>query len=102
MTPYQVIFEEPARHDLTQCYMWGCEQWGAVQAQKWYDETIASLATLAEFPERHPIAPETQDEFQGEIRHMILGRYRALFFIGGDTVHVLHFRGGYKGKQAGN
>lgn len=98
MTTYQVIVEEPARQDIETSYYWGCEKWGVPKAQKWYGEVIASIATLATLPERHPIAPETQDEFQEEIRQMIFQRYRVLFTIRGNTVHVLHFRGAYREK----
>ncbi len=30
------------------------------------------------------------DEFSGEIRQMVVGRYRVLFTIKGRKVHVLH------------
>ena len=98
MTTYQIVVEEPARQDMENSYSWGCEKWGIAQAQKWYEGVIAEIATLSTFPERHPIAPETHDEFQEEIRQMLFQRYRVLFTIRGDAVHVLHFRGAYRGK----
>jgi len=39
-----------------------------------------------------PRAPEN-NEFEEEIRQMIVGRYRVLFTIKGKRVHVLHVRG---------
>lgn len=58
------------------------------------DEAIASLAT---FPKRCPLAPETVS-FPFEVRQLLYGRkphvYRILFTIEGDTVNVLHIRHG--------
>ena len=45
-------------------------------------------------PKGFPLAPE-DDEFSEEIRQMIVGRYRVLFTIKKQKVHVLHIRGAY-------
>ena len=56
-----------------------------------------AFASLAEFPERCPIAPENA-RFNFEVRQLLYGRkprlYRILFTIEADTVHVLHIRHG--------
>jgi plasmid stabilization system protein ParE len=58
------------------------------------EDAIASLAT---FPKRCPLAPETV-RFPFEVRQLLYGRkphvYRILFTIEGDTVIVLHIRHG--------
>ena len=45
-------------------------------------------------PKGFPLAPEN-DEFNEEIRQMIVGRYRVLFTVRRGKVHVLHVRGAY-------
>ena len=52
---------------------------------------------LSLVPRGFPLAPE-DDEFSGEIRQMIVGRYRVLFTIRKQKVHVLHIRGAYPAK----
>jgi plasmid stabilization system protein ParE len=95
---YHVVFELSGARDLDKSYEWGCQKWGKAQARKWHSEIVKAIKTLAEFPERQPIAPEN-DEFDEEIRQMVYGRYRVLFTIRGNKVAVLHCRGGYTGKD---
>ena len=59
----------------------------------WYDDIFEKLETLGSFPERCPKAPESQ-YFEFEVRHLIIGNYRILFRIIGDTVAILDFKGG--------
>jgi plasmid stabilization system protein ParE len=58
---------------------------------------LTQIATLANFPERCGLAPESE-HFDEEIRQLPYGKrpnvYRILFVIRGDTVHVLHVRHG--------
>ncbi len=94
---YRIVFEVSAAHDLDRSYEWGSKEWGKTQARKWHSEILRAIRTLAEFPERHPLAPEN-DEFDEEIRQLVYGRYRVLFTIRGDKVALLHCRGAYIGK----
>jgi plasmid stabilization system protein ParE len=94
---YNVVIELSANRDIDQSYVWGCQEWGTAQARKWYNGLIRAIKSLAEFPERQPIAPEN-DEFDEEIRQLVYGRYRVLFAIQGNKVAVLHCRGAYTGK----
>lgn len=97
MKKYAVIFEEPARSNIQESYDWGCRVWGKSQAQKWVRELRTEIVKqLATAPAGFPLAPES-DEFDEEIRQMIVGRYRVLFTIRGKRVHVLHVRGAYVG-----
>lgn len=85
----------PSAHkDLKDSYDWGYKRWGATKAKQWMKEAQKAVFSLSQFPERHPIAPEA-DEFKIEIRQMIFQRYRILFLVGDDTVHVLHIRGSH-------
>jgi plasmid stabilization system protein ParE len=95
MKRYRVVIEEPAQADVQRSYDWGCRVWGKAQAHKWVrDLRAAMMKQLTTIPAGCPLAPEN-DEFQEEIRQMIVGRYRVLFMIQGRRVHVLHVRGAY-------
>lgn len=91
---YKVVIELSAENDIDQSYVWGCNEWGTAKARKWYNSLLKAIKSLAEFPERYPIAPEN-DEFSEEIRQLVYGRYRVLFTIRGKNVCVLHCRGAY-------
>jgi plasmid stabilization system protein ParE len=64
---------------------------------RWFIALEDAIASLANFPERCPLAPEDTD-FPFEVRHLMYGRrphvYRILFTIQGDTVYILHIRHG--------
>lgn len=95
---YTIILEEPAQRSIEETFLWGVSNWGLEAAQNWYEEVFAQITTLSTLPERHPIAPDMQ-RFSEEIRHMVFQRYRILFTVRGDVVHVLYFRGAFKGKR---
>ncbi|HXF40331.1 MAG TPA: type II toxin-antitoxin system RelE/ParE family toxin [Blastocatellia bacterium] len=95
MKRYGVIIEDSAKLDVQDSYNWGCRVWGAERAQKWMRELRGAIVKkLALAPLGFPVAPET-DEFEEEIRQMIVGRYRVLFCVRSRKVHVLHIRGAY-------
>ncbi|HVS70388.1 MAG TPA: type II toxin-antitoxin system RelE/ParE family toxin [Phycisphaerae bacterium] len=62
-------------------------------AKRVLDLLEKACETLADFPKRHPVAPESAHE-STEIRQIVVLRYRVLFRIIGDTVHVLRVRHG--------
>lgn len=69
-----------------------------VAAARWRKEMRACIKTLARFPERSSLAPESET-FNEPIRQMLYGRgnrgtYRILFSILEKTVFVLHVRHG--------
>ena len=95
MKRYAVIFEESAQVDVRGSYDWGCRTWGNKEAQRWVRQLRAAvLNQLTLIPKGFPLAPE-DDEFEEEIRPMIVGRYRVLFTIRKQKVHVLHVRGAH-------
>ena len=63
----------------------------------WFLALDDAFASLAQSPERRPIAPENA-RFPFEVRQLLYGRkphvYRILFTIAGDMVQVLHIRHG--------
>lgn len=81
MSKYKVIIEDSAQASVQGSYDWGCRVLGKAQAQKWVrDLRTAITKRLASIPTAFPRAPEN-DEFEDEIRQMIVGRYRVLFTI---------------------
>jgi toxin ParE1/3/4 len=66
-------------------------------ALSWYDNIYDCIYSLADFPNRCPLAPENV-HFLFELRHLIIGNYRILFRVDGDTVAVLDFKEGHQQK----
>lgn len=62
-----------------------------IDALRWYELTKDVISTLAEMPERCPIAVESE-AVDREIRHLVFGNYRALFTIAAKSVQILHVR----------
>jgi plasmid stabilization system protein ParE len=95
MKRYAVVFELSAQVDVRGSYDWGCRVWGKKEAQQWVRELRKRISKqLSLVPKGFPLAPE-DDEFSEEIRQMIVGRYRVLFTIRKQKVHVLHVRGAH-------
>jgi len=99
---YKVIFTERAKRDFESAFKWGQREWGNVLAYRWHREIKSRImVSLSTMPLRHAMAPESE-EYGGELRHMIVGRYRVLFEVDGKTVRVLHLRGSYVGNKSGD
>lgn len=97
MKRYAVVFEESAQVDVRESYEWGQRTWGKPEAKQWLRQLRKAVSEqLAIVPRAFPLAPE-DDEFDEEIRQLVVGRYRILFTIKGRKVHVLHVRGAYLG-----
>ena len=97
MREYAVRYDAGFVNDLADSFDWGVRQWGSEAAVKWYNEIDASLPMLlSRFPEGFPTAPENVD-LGVEMRQLVLGRYRILFVIKGDSVRVMHLRGPFSG-----
>ena len=60
-------------------------------AIRWYRNIQEKILSLNENPKRCPIAIESRYR-NYEIRYLIVGQYRVLFRIQGDTVEILHVR----------
>lgn len=93
---YRVVVEPRAANDIEAAYHWIAFQ-APENAVKWFNGLNDALATLEHFPERCPHAPE-DDFYEIEIRQLFygkrIGRYRILFTIVADIVHILHVRHG--------
>lgn len=64
---------------------------------RWFLALQDAIASLAELPERCPVAAESAG-FPLEVRHLLYGKtphvYRILLTIQGQTVYILHIRHG--------
>ena len=96
MKHYQVIILPSAERDIGEVYEWLAEQ-EAQAAIRWYNRLLEVIFSLDTFPERCPLAPESEF-FNTEIREIFHGRrqykYRILFTMSKNEVHVLHVRHG--------
>jgi plasmid stabilization system protein ParE len=93
---HQVIILPSAERDIGEAYEWLAEQ-DAQAAIRWYNRLLEVVLSLGAFPERCPLAPESEF-FNTEIRELFHGRrqhkHRILFTVGEKAVYVLHVRHG--------
>jgi plasmid stabilization system protein ParE len=96
MKRWNVFVELPAQQDIAQARSWLAER-EPVAADHWFDSIYDTIGSLETFPERCPLAPESKS-FNFEIREIFHGRrqhkYRILFTVTENEVHVLHVRHG--------
>ncbi len=93
---YRVFITERADDDLQQACTWWAKNRSVEQAEKWYDNFAKAIRSLAENPDRCPLAKENK-AFPCELRQLNygLGKYlthRAVFTIRPDMVLVLRVR----------
>ena len=86
-----------AEQDADAILDWLLSQYAGDAGVRWFLALQDAIASLAEFPERCPLAPESA-AFSFEVRHLLYGNtphvYRILFTIDDKTVYVLHIRHG--------
>jgi plasmid stabilization system protein ParE len=96
MTRFEVIILPAAEDDIDRAYAWLAER-DADAATRWYNRLMEVIFSLDVFPERCPLAPENKF-LKTEIREIFHGRrqnkYRILFTVSENEVHVLHIRHG--------
>lgn len=96
MKRWRVIIEGPAQQDIADAHLWLAER-DAEAAARWFNRIYDTIGALEMFPERCPLAPESEF-FNREIRETFHGRrqhkYRILFTVTENAVHVLHVRHG--------
>jgi plasmid stabilization system protein ParE len=96
MKRWSIIVELPAQRDIAECRLWIAEQ-DIAAADRWFYDIYDTIATLEISPERCPLAPENKF-LKTEIREIFHGRrqnkYRILFTVSENKVHVLHVRHG--------
>lgn len=98
MKKYKVEFLPTAVRNLEISFEWGVSVWGREAARKWLrDFHSICKERLAIIPNGCPIAPESED-LDREVRHLIVGRYWAIFLVSGNTVSIINVRGSYTGE----
>jgi plasmid stabilization system protein ParE len=94
---FRVETSAQAERDADEIPEWLLSQHAGETGIRWFLGLEDAVNSLARFPERCPLAPETI-RFSFEVRQFLYGRkpnvYRILFTIEGDTVNVLHIRHG--------
>lgn len=95
---FRVNLTDRATRDLDAILEWLLAHEAGETGLRWFQKMRETIASLAEFPHRCPLAPENK-EFPFEVRQLLYGRrkphqYRVLFTIHEDEVIVLHIRHG--------
>ncbi|MFY9682523.1 MAG: type II toxin-antitoxin system RelE/ParE family toxin [Candidatus Sulfotelmatobacter sp.] len=94
---FRVETTATAEQDADAILDWLLSEHAGETGKHWFLALQDAIASLAELPERCPLAPENT-AFPFEVRHLLYGRkphvYRILFTIEGQVVYVLHIRHG--------
>lgn len=99
MNRYSIVFSDEALDDLASCIEWGCETWGEEATWRWYAKMQDSInKVLGISPLGSPIAPDN-DEYEVEVRQMVIERYRVLYNVRDEIVTILYVRGPYTGSR---
>jgi plasmid stabilization system protein ParE len=90
---YQVVVTARARADAIETFRWIAEE-SPEAAARWYEALEKAIATLANMPERCPVAEDESEQLGITLRQLLYGRrrgvYRILFSIERETV-TLHY-----------
>lgn len=90
MKQYHLLVKPSAEQDIVERYQ-QIKEASEQNALKWYLAIMDSIESLSQLAVLCPIAPES-DYIEVEIRHLVIGDYRVLFYIESDNVHILHIR----------
>ena len=94
---FRVEVTAEAERDADAILEWLLSHQAGDTGTRWFKALEDAIASLAEFPRRCALAPESK-VFPLEVRHLLYGHtphvYRILFTIEGDSVFVLHIRHG--------
>jgi len=88
---YQVITTRQAESDMEAAYQQWMANHSPDKATLWFFDVQEAIESLANFPLRCPLAPESVT-FGSEIRHLLIGKYRILFHVDDEVVYVTHVR----------
>ena len=87
---YEVITTQKAESDIEAAYQW-IASYSPEKARLWFFDVQEAIESLANFPFRCPLAPESVT-FGLEVRHLLIEKYRVLFRLDDETVYVMHVR----------
>ncbi|OLE14731.1 MAG: hypothetical protein AUI36_38780 [Cyanobacteria bacterium 13_1_40CM_2_61_4] len=102
---FRVEISAQAERDAETILEWLLTEHAGEAGIAWFLALDDAFASLTEFPERCPIAPESE-RFPFEVRQLLYGRnphvYRILFTIEANRVQILHIRHGRRKPIAPN
>jgi len=87
---YQINIRPTAETDIRQRYH-QIHEASPANAKSWYLNLVAAIKTLEHLALRCPIADEAAD-IHLDIRQLVVGRYRVLYFVQANSVEILHIR----------
>ncbi|HEY7790035.1 MAG TPA: type II toxin-antitoxin system RelE/ParE family toxin [Vicinamibacterales bacterium] len=94
---FRIDLTDLARRDIAAIHEWLRLQQAGDAGERWFVGLRTAISSLADFPSRCPLAPESHS-LPTEVRQALYGErphvYRILFTIENETVHVLHIRHG--------
>lgn len=92
---YHVQLSSRADRDVELALRWFDDQHATAVGNRWLAQLTAKLDTLETMPRRCPLAAEAAG-LNLELRELLFGRrrakYRILFIIDEEFVHILHIR----------
>ncbi len=87
---FQVEISPSALADAEESFLW-IQQESSAKADEWYNGLVEAILSLENFPNRCPLAPESED-IGREIRQLIYKKHRILFGVTDDVVQVFRIR----------
>jgi plasmid stabilization system protein ParE len=77
---FRVKVSRSAKADADDAYEWMKLQYSEAQATRWFNGLVYAVDSLAEFPRRCPLAPESTD-LGIELRQLLYGKHSATYRI---------------------
>jgi len=87
---YRVEISPSALADAEAIFLW-IQKDSPQKAEEWYNGLVDAIVSLESFPNRCPIAPESQD-IGREIRQLLYKKHRIIFGVTDDVVLVFRVR----------
>ena len=93
MRTYRVVIEPPALEQIEQYHSRVVYAGARLAADRWFNRLQVAILSLATMPTRAGSVPEQAAFTQPLLQVVFEKRYRIIFTIHEDTVHVLCVRG---------
>lgn len=93
MKTYRVVIEPPALAQIEQYHVRAVEAGARLAADRWFNRLQAAILSLATMPTRAGKVPDEAQFTQPLWQLVFEKRYRVVFTIQEDAVHVLCVRG---------
>ena len=87
---YRVEISPSALNDAEAAFLWHQKE-SPKTAADWYNGLVDAILSLETFPNRCPIAPESE-AIGREVRQLFYQRHRILFGVSGQVVRIYRIR----------